>query len=231
NPDGSIGIPIPADTATVRLFFNEPRHYSWVNWVSAIAWVAALFLFALRLAPVRNRLFGFRAVWPRGFGMPSNGARTAEGFSLVELLLVVIIVAIIAAISIPSLIASRRAANDAAAIATLRTLHSAQITYFSAGGQNQNYASLSDLGAAALLDDHLGGADTVNKADFTYTVSRPASAPYNVYSATALADDFGTSGSRDFLVSNAGVIYATSTEGSMSCTNGVPDMTGGSPIQ
>lgn len=157
--------------------------------------------------------------------------RKVAGFSLIELLVVVVIILVIGAIAIPSLLSSRRAANDASAVATLRTIHSAQTTFFSGPGRNANYASLSDLGAADLLDDLLGGADTVSKSEYTYTVSRPAAAPYSIYCATALANNFGTSGSRDFLVSNAGVVYATSTEGSMSCTNGVPDTTGGSPIQ
>ena len=40
---------------------------------------------------------------------------TQKGFSLVELLVVLIIIAIVAAIAIPNLLASRRAANEASA--------------------------------------------------------------------------------------------------------------------
>ena len=154
-----------------------------------------------------------------------------KGFSLVELLVVVIIIAVVAAIAIPSLLASRRAANDASAIATLRNIHSAQIAYFSVFGQNASYGSLTDLGGADLLDELIGGADTVSKSQFTFTVSLPSTAPFSVYCATAFANSFGITGSRDYLVSNPGVVYSTSTDGSMSCTDGVPDTTGGSPIQ
>src|SRR5260221_4744306 len=60
----------------------------------------------------------------------SNG-RT-EGFSLIELLIVVAIILIIAAIAIPSFLHSRMAANESAAVAAIRSLNTAQISYNSA---------------------------------------------------------------------------------------------------
>jgi prepilin-type N-terminal cleavage/methylation domain-containing protein len=55
--------------------------------------------------------------------------KNQKGFSLIELLIVVAVIGIIAAIAVPNLLESKKAANEASAISSVRTIVTAQITY------------------------------------------------------------------------------------------------------
>ena len=97
--------------------------------------------------------------------------KSNKGFSLLELLIVVAIILIIATIAIPSLLRSRQAANESAAVANLRTINTAQVTYLSSSGGN--FGNLAGLVAAGLLDGTFTG--TAPKAGYNFSVQASGS--------------------------------------------------------
>src|SRR5919199_6611500 len=82
--------------------------------------------------------------------------KSNRGFSLLELLIVVAIILIIATIAIPSLLRSRQAAQESSAVAQLRTINTAEITYLSSSGGQ--YGDINQLVAAGLLDSRFQGS-------------------------------------------------------------------------
>lgn len=95
--------------------------------------------------------------------------RNEQGFSLVELLIVVAIIAIIAAIAVPSLLTSRQAANESAGIQGCRTVGSAEIAY--ASTSNQMYVDIATLISSNFLDSRFtNGINGYTYADAAVTV-------------------------------------------------------------
>src|SRR6187397_1957960 len=127
--------------------------------------------------------------------------KNSKGFSLLELLIVVAIILIIATIAIPSLLRSRQAANESAAVANLRTINTAQVTYLSSAAGK--YDDLLDLIAAKLLDDTFTGT----KAGYNYSVILHATS--SDYTIQAVPASTNTGRSSYYSVPDGVVRYST----------------------
>ena len=154
-----------------------------------------------------------------------------KGFSLIELLIVVAIILIIAAIAIPNLLRSKMAANEASAVASLRSIFTSQATYNSMYGV-QNSPNLAFLGTpaggatntctnAGLLDPLLtagtksgyqfpaaGGGVFTATTPAICAIPLPAGCACGVQNWALNADPItcDTTGHRDFFVDQSGVI-------------------------
>lgn len=138
-----------------------------------------------------------------------------KGFSLIELLIVVAIILIIAAIAIPNLLRSKMAANEASAVATLRTLTTAAISYSTTYGSYP--ANLASLGPSATptstsadLVDSVLGVDPAKKSGYTITYTGTGT-PVSTYTITAVPNSPNVTGFRTFFTDASGVIRANNT--------------------
>ena len=150
-----------------------------------------------------------------------------KGFSLIELLIVVAIILIIAAIAIPNLLRSKMAANEASAVASMRTLNTVIVEYSTTYGTDP--PTLASLGPAnptassttADLVDNLLGADPAVKSGYSIAYSPVAATPITQYTMEATPVSTST-GQRYFFTDQSGVIRQT--------TDGTPATASSTPI-
>ena len=126
-----------------------------------------------------------------------------RGFSLVELLIVVLIIGIIAQMAIPHLMQSRLAANESSAITTVRGVLNAETLYVTTTGGGR-YGTMATLVSGMLVDTVVGSS---TKDGYTFSISLgPASTSFAI---DARPTGYLTSGIRSFYADETAVIRYT----------------------
>ena len=155
------------------------------------------------------------------------------GFSLIELLMVVAVIGIISAIAIPNFVSSKRSANEASALSTMRVIFSAQSTYRATTGSG-SYGDLADLETAGLIDSVVGASDTTAKSGYLFTTDPVSGPSYPAFDATAeptTATGPLATGTRSYFVNETGVMYQAVAATAPACTaTDARTVSGGTPL-
>jgi type IV pilus assembly protein PilA len=152
-----------------------------------------------------------------------------KGFSLIELLIVVAIILIIAAIAIPNLLRARIAANESSAVASIRTINTAMISYTSAYPTVGYSTSLTNLGgtsctppsstSACLIDTQLAGG---TKSGYSFSSVGSGGPPAGSYQVVATPLTPNQTGTRYFCsFADAVIRYSTASLTTSTCTYSV----------
>jgi type IV pilus assembly protein PilA len=139
-----------------------------------------------------------------------------NGFSLIELLIVVGIILIIAAIAVPTLTRARVAADESSAVGSVRSINTAEVSYNAAYPATGFSTVLANLGGVApctpstasgcFIDSILSGG---TKSGYTFAMANgscSAASPQTCYSVVASPQFAGYTGARYFCSFEDGVV-------------------------
>ena len=151
--------------------------------------------------------------------------RKQRVFSLIELLIVVSVILIISAMAIPNFLRSRLRANEASAVASLRMINTAAITYSITYPDMGFPAQLTNLGGAnpcatatsaqaCLIDDTLAQG---TKSGYLFALTGDGAVPSFSFIITGTPQAIGSTGQLMYCTDQTGVIHFDLT--GAGCTN------------
>jgi prepilin-type N-terminal cleavage/methylation domain-containing protein len=132
-----------------------------------------------------------------------------RGFTLIELMIVLVLVAVITAIAIPNLISARKSSNEVAAIGCLKTIANAQQLYRESDKELDgefDFGTLAELSNTAMVDGTLGSG---NRAGYTFATGPGSVNTSFLWFALANPRLPLSTGDRYFCTNNRGQIFYT----------------------
>jgi len=155
---------------------------------------------------------------------PNNSKSVVAGFSLIELLVVIVTAGILAAISVPNLITTKRSANSASATQTLRLISSSQAAYSTGVGSGE-YATVDDLVREEFIDSSITAASIPSsnptqrpKSGYIFVFNKISANPsantlpsYEVSARPLFTNGLVASGNKSFFVDTSAVIRVSPT--------------------
>jgi len=156
--------------------------------------------------------------------------RKQKGFSLIELLIVVSIILIIASIAIPNLLRARMSANEASAVAGVRTINTVQITYISSYPTVGYASTLAALGGTSCAPASAAGACLIDsqlasgtKSGYRFALSGAEGTPAMSYQIIASPMTPNQTGVRSFC-SFADAVPRASSTAITTCDSSIPPL-------
>jgi type II secretory pathway pseudopilin PulG len=149
---------------------------------------------------------------------------SSEGFTLLDMIFVTALLSLLLSIAVPTMLRGRSAANETAALATLRVVHTGQLSYSLSCGVGLWAANLPALAdpTGSYLPPDLTAVAAPTRSGYTYTLQPGPRGLAPVtdcngqavaldYYVTAVPVSYGNTGSRGFASNEQHVIWQDTT--------------------